>query len=139
MRTFLLSLSGVFALLGAFVSAAVTPSQELLMLVEEQSKDELVFIDATCKDLATNCKEMKSKGLCQNTVYRDVMKANCRLTCAYCSPTCRNIGTNCQQMKDHDLCHDKNWRDILKKNCALTCGYCRAYLLPFDPPSEDEF
>ncbi|CAJ0589275.1 unnamed protein product [Cylicocyclus nassatus] len=74
----------------------------------------------------SDCPEKKH--LCENLMYRQLMKEQCPLTCNICQPACQDLVdprtgvSDC--VRNRALCNNLLYQQLMKKQCPKTCGYC---------------
>ncbi|MCP9262554.1 Metridin ShK toxin domain containing protein [Dirofilaria immitis] len=86
------------------------------------------LVDANGK---SNCQEVIY--LCNNTLYRDLMKQQCPKTCEFCTSGCFDkVGpdgkSNCRATSY--LCNHVLYSDLMKLQCPKTCNFCTSTKIP---------
>ncbi|CAJ0957230.1 unnamed protein product, partial [Mesorhabditis belari] len=86
-----------------------------------------------CRDNATYCTAQKA--LCSNTLYKETMNSQCRVTCGACPASavtaanaattlsgCADVYTTCAS--NSGLCKNANYSYLMPIYCKKTCGLC---------------
>ncbi|KAL4001715.1 ShK domain-like family protein [Acanthocheilonema viteae] len=87
-----------------------------------------------CGDKIPTC--LRYYFLCNNNLYKELMKSLCYLTCGYCNKTVLTTITPdiCQDKAapgkpsdcplHYDLCYNSVYAELMKDQCPKTCGFC---------------
>ncbi|KAH7702948.1 Protein K03A11.6 [Aphelenchoides avenae] len=89
-------------------------------------------VDGDCYDKGSNC--AVNQGLCNNSIYLNIMTENCKKTCGKCRPTsayqpqpAAPVATcyDSHSRQAHGFCTNNYYsQDIKRSYCSRSCGYC---------------
>ncbi|CAI5448992.1 unnamed protein product [Caenorhabditis angaria] len=100
-----------------------------------------------CVDAYSNCEGHRKNGMCQNSLYRRAMIANCQKTCGFCnssrdpienstptspsnststSTSCQDSDPKCSSYAENGFCEHTFYDiNIKAERCAKTCKLCK--------------